>query len=52
MDVIYFFCESKRIRVPFYNNDRLLFNQLAAQGGTWDREGHQFIFRNISVQNK
>jgi site-specific recombinase XerD len=47
MSVLYFFCESGVIRVPFFNYDQLLFNRLIARGGLWDRLRQEFSFKRI-----
>ena len=52
MEVIYAFCESRGIRVPFFGNDMNLFRLLTAQGGVWDKAGRQFIFsQNMGADN-
>jgi len=45
MEVVYFFCESSVIRIPFFCYDKPLFLLFIKQGGMWDRERNQFIFR-------
>ena len=51
MEVVYLFCESDVIRIPFYDYDRRLFNLLVSKGGAWDKSRYQFIFgRNMNVQ--
>jgi len=51
MDIVYFFCESGGVRVPFFDYDRELFGQFAAHGWTWNRERREFIFgRDINAK--
>ena len=45
MEVVYLFCESNVVRVPFYAYNLPLFHLFIAGGGRWDRENRQFIFR-------
>jgi len=50
MEVVYFFCENTRVRIPLFDYDKRLFNLLVAKGGIWDKIQRQFIFRqNISA---
>jgi integrase/recombinase XerD len=45
MEVVYFFCGTAGIRVPFYNYDRKLFCLFIAQGANWDMLRREFIFK-------
>jgi len=45
MEVVYFFCESSEIRIPFFCYDKPLFHLFIKQGGMWDKARNQFIFR-------
>jgi site-specific recombinase XerD len=45
MEVVYFFCGSAAIRVPFYQYDSRLFHLLIAQGAKWDALRHEFVIR-------
>jgi len=45
MNVIYLFCEFNAVRVPFFKFDQHLFSRLIAQGGVWDKDQRQFVFR-------
>jgi len=47
MDIVYLFCESDTVRIPFYKYDERLFRSLLAKGGAWDKASRQFIFRDI-----
>ena len=44
MEVIYFFCESAAIRVPFSYFNKRLFDLLSAHGGLLNFEKNEFIF--------
>ena len=48
MDIVYLFCESDTVRIPFYKYDERLFRSLLAKGGAWDKASRQFIFRDIN----
>ena len=51
MDVVYIFSERDTVRVPVFGNDQKLYRLLAANGGVWDKEQHQFIFtRKINAE--
>ncbi|MCL2293916.1 MAG: site-specific integrase [Spirochaetes bacterium] len=45
MKILYLFCESRGIRIPFFAYDKYLFNQLIARGGVWNKEKQEFIFK-------
>ena len=45
MQVLYLFCESNLIRIPFFDYDERLFRLLVGYGGIWDKTKCQFIFR-------
>jgi len=47
MNVIYFFCESTAIRIPYfgYDRDRRLMRLLISQGGIWNEEQYEFIIK-------
>ena len=47
MEVVYFFCESGVIRVPFFDYDEKLFRQCVKQGGLWIRERSEFILNPV-----
>jgi site-specific recombinase XerD len=47
MEVLYFFCESGSVRIPFFNYDQGLFNLFKARGGVWDKERQGFIFPQV-----
>ena len=52
MEVVYFFCEPAVVRIPYLRCVWPLFYRLLAQGGEWDKAGHQFVFRqNTSVKD-
>ena len=36
MDVVYFFCESSCVRIPYFGYSKLLFHLVVSNGGTWD----------------
>jgi len=46
MEVIYFFCESNVVRVPFSFYNRRLFNLLSAHGGLLNFERREFVFEH------
>ena len=45
MEVVYFYCESEAVRVPFFGLDKQLYYMLRTHGGVWDNERYEFIFR-------
>ena len=46
MNVVYLFCETTVIRIPFFDYDKRLFNLLAAQGGgVWNNVQQEFVFK-------
>ena len=46
MEVVYLFCESDTIRIPFFYNNQHLFHLLvSAGGGVWDYERQEFVFK-------
>jgi len=45
MEVVYLFCESDVVRLPFLGNYRCLLRLFNLRGGLWDKAHHQFIFR-------
>jgi site-specific recombinase XerD len=51
MDVVYLFCESDTVRIPFVDYDARLFRMLAARGGIWDKAQRQFVFMRNSDTN-
>ena len=51
MEIIYIFCESKRIRIPLFGYDKPLFSFFISRGGVWDRARGEFTFDgNTSVE--
>jgi site-specific recombinase XerD len=49
MEVAYIFCESRRIRIPIFGNDKRLYQFFTARGGKWDKARNEFIIDgNIS----
>lgn len=48
MKVVYLFCGSATVRIPFFGHGRRLFDVLAAEGGVWDNTRHQFVFIGIT----
>jgi site-specific recombinase XerD len=51
MEVVYFFCDSAAIRIPFCGYDRRLFKTFMVHGGLWDNTLGQFIFKqNVSAE--
>jgi site-specific recombinase XerD len=51
MEIVYIFCESKKIRVPLFGYDKRLFSFFISRGGVWDRTLGEFTFdRNTSVE--
>jgi len=51
MEVVYFFCGSAAIRVPFYNYDKKLFCLFIAQKASWDALRHEFVIKYNSGYN-
>jgi len=45
MNIVYFFCGSAAIRVPYYNCDNRLYYLLKAQGASWDAPRHEFVIK-------
>ena len=43
-EVIYLFCESGKIRIPFYSSNMYLFRRFGEWGGKWDEERNEFVF--------
>jgi len=43
MEIIYIFCGTKQIRVPFYGYDKPLYRFFIAHGGKWDNTRNEFI---------
>jgi site-specific recombinase XerD len=51
MEIVYIFCEPKRIRVPLFGYDKPLFSFFISRGGVWDKTHGEFIFDvNTSVE--
>ena len=51
MEIVYIFCESKKIRVPLFGYDKPLFSFFISRGGVWDRARGEFTFDgNTSVE--
>jgi site-specific recombinase XerD len=45
MKLLYFFCDSASMRVPWFGyDDKRLFGLLAAKGGVWDEVRQEFVF--------
>lgn len=44
MEVVYLFCESAKVRVPYFGYNKQLFHLLVSNGGTWDDAGRAFVF--------
>jgi len=44
MEIVYIFCESKKIRIPFFGYDKRLFSFFISRGGVWDRTRYEFTF--------
>ena len=50
MKVVYFFCESASVRIPFFAHDELLFRLLiSVGGGFWDNARLEFVFNRDLV---
>ena len=45
MNVVYLFCESSSVRIPYIRFDRALFLRLTAQGMVWDGVTRQNVFK-------
>jgi len=45
MNVIYLFCESNEIRIPFWSFDKVIIRQLTELGGIWKDDYYGFIFK-------
>ncbi|MCL2706331.1 MAG: integrase, partial [Spirochaetaceae bacterium] len=52
MEVVYLFCESDIVRIPFFDYDKPLFRLLAGKGGVWDKTRHQFVFRQDIISKQ
>ncbi|MCL2067875.1 MAG: tyrosine-type recombinase/integrase [Treponema sp.] len=53
MEVVYIFCESASVRIPFFNYDRRLFLLLvSAGGGVWDGGRREFVFRRNETPDR
>jgi site-specific recombinase XerD len=51
MEIIYIFCESKKIRVPLFGYDKRLFSFFISRGGAWNKTHGEFTFTvNTSVE--
>ena len=49
--VVYIFCESGNIRIPFFRNDKRLFSLFTERGGKWDTVRNEFLFeRNTNIE--
>ena len=44
MEVVYLFCESAVVRVPFAGGDQRVRDLLVSQHGIWDDKRYEFIF--------
>ena len=52
MEVVYFFCNSEAVRVPFLGYNERLFQLFVGQGGKWDKVRRQFTFgRNLNAED-
>ena len=52
MELVYLFCESGNIRIPFFGDDKDMFGRLASNGGKWDKSKNEFVFgQGIYVGN-
>ena len=47
MEVVYFFYESGKVRVPLFDHDMNLTNALLSQGGIWNEPQNEFHFEKI-----
>jgi len=45
MEIIYFFCGSAAIRVPYYRYDSKMYHLLIANGASWDALRHEFVIK-------
>ena len=53
MDVVYVFFENENIRIPFYNYDKELFNQLAKSNmGHWENSNQQFTISSSKYDHE
>jgi len=52
MELLYLFRENDSVRIPFYLYDKKLYRTLIGNGGIWDKENSQFIFKNILSAEK
>ena len=51
MEVVYLFCDSDLVRVPFFDYDKRLFRLLvSAGGGVWDNAGQEFAFKRTASE--
>jgi site-specific recombinase XerD len=51
MEIVYIFCESKKIRVQLYGYNKRLFNFFIERGGKWDKVIGEFTFdTNTSIE--
>ena len=51
MEIIYIFCETERIRVPFFGYDKRLYSFFINRGGKWDNTRNEFtLARNVNVE--
>jgi len=51
MEIIYIFCEARKIRVPFYGYDKRLYHFFITHGGKWDKIRNEFILEgNINAE--
>ena len=53
MEVVYLFCDSGVVRIPFFDYDRNLFRLLATQGGgLWDSVRQEFVFKGETTTER
>ena len=51
MEIVYIFCEAKKIRIPLFGYDKPLFSFFISRGGVWDRAQREFTFDgNTSIE--
>ena len=51
MEIVYIFCEAKKIRVPLFGYDKRLFSFFISHGGVWDRTRGEFTLGgNTSIE--
>jgi hypothetical protein len=51
MEIVYIFCEPKKIKVQLYGYNKRLFNFFIERGGKWDKALGEFIFdANTSIE--